>query len=951
METLQDLIEEAKLRTTWWAVSIVIVALFLSHTSQSMWMNVPVAILLVSGVHIVIREVEFHWKIKKPNRQSYLAHLETKQLSVKDSRLTTLPPKPTWKKKIDSPVVEAAMDDFVNKLLQEFVVDSWYSGITPDKEAPQLLHAVLMDVLAEISARVKDINLVDLLTRDVVDLIGDHLEVFRKNQAAIGREVMVTLSSEERDERLKHHLMASKELHPALISSESEYKYLKRIMGALLSAVLRPREAQCSVVRCIACEILTCLVIEPAMRFACPGRINELIEAIFLANNTKEGKDAGGNQSTNVTGQSQTPRKEKSQDSPFMKNWSSGSQKNDTPKDQKEPASNPPGPMVSGPVQDETLNQPTSAWARVLEAATQRRTEVLHPENLENMWTRGRNYNKRSHKKTEGSRINENFNDQTQTIEQNLDGVLRDQSKTSKLSDLVDENNSNNVVGSKSKMEISNSVADLNIQNQVGGPIISEFYSANAGRDNDAKNINNVSDKVTRTERSVPKLSCRVLGAYFENPDSKSFAVYSIAVMNADNKTWFVERRYRNFDRLHRNLKDVPNYTLNLPPKRIFSSSTEDAFVYQRCIQLDKYLQDLLSIPNIFKQNEVWDFLSMTSKSYSFGRPATDVRPLAVNVDDAVSQFKGGLKRKVVGRYSPSECSSPVVRRNVSLKTDSGTKITTSYMANSFSDIEEGEKERLVNHEEKVGPAAKANEPILEKNDEQNRINPEVRSEILNLAATITSITKEDPLGVPAEWSPPNVSVPLLNLVDKIFQLNRRGWLRRQVFWISKQILQLMMEDAIDDWLVRQIHWLRKDNVVAQGIHLVKDILWPEGTFFLKVNAGQTDSSQSNEGSCRTPSGNRNNNKQGSFEEQLEAARRASDIKKMIFKGAPTTLVSLIGRKQYKRSAKDIYYFLQSAVCLKQLGYGVLELALLAVFPELQGIILNVHQKKKEQMV
>lgn len=35
---------------------------------------------------------------------------------------------------------------------------------------------------------------------------------------------MGTLSSEERDEKLKHHLMASKELHPALISPECEYK-------------------------------------------------------------------------------------------------------------------------------------------------------------------------------------------------------------------------------------------------------------------------------------------------------------------------------------------------------------------------------------------------------------------------------------------------------------------------------------------------------------------------------------------------------------------------------------------------------------------------------------------------------------------------------------------------------------------------------------------------------
>lgn len=130
-----------------------------------MWMNVPVAIALISGVHILLNEVQFRWKIKKPNNQSYLSHLEKKQLSINDSRLTTLPPPPKWKRKIDSPLVESAMEDFVNKILQEFVIDMWYSDITPDKEAPQLIHAIIMDVFGEISTRVKDINLVDLLTR------------------------------------------------------------------------------------------------------------------------------------------------------------------------------------------------------------------------------------------------------------------------------------------------------------------------------------------------------------------------------------------------------------------------------------------------------------------------------------------------------------------------------------------------------------------------------------------------------------------------------------------------------------------------------------------------------------------------------------------------------------------------------------------------------------------
>ncbi|CAA2990133.1 sorting nexin-14 [Olea europaea subsp. europaea] len=224
MESVQDLIEEAKLRTVWWALCIFAVSYLLTHTSKSMLMNAPIAILLVSGLRMLFNEVEFRWKVHDVRLQSYLSHLEKKQLSANDSRLATMPPPPKWKRDIDSPVVEAAMQDFIDKLLRDFVSDLWYSDITPDKEAPELIRAVIMDALGEVSGRVKEVNLVDLLTRDVVDLIGDHLDLFRKNQTSIGVDVMGILSSEERDERLKHHLLASKQLHPALISPESEYK-------------------------------------------------------------------------------------------------------------------------------------------------------------------------------------------------------------------------------------------------------------------------------------------------------------------------------------------------------------------------------------------------------------------------------------------------------------------------------------------------------------------------------------------------------------------------------------------------------------------------------------------------------------------------------------------------------------------------------------------------------
>ncbi|KAL3621192.1 hypothetical protein CASFOL_036104 [Castilleja foliolosa] len=1011
MDSIQDLIEEAKLRTVWWILCIFAVSYFLTHTSKSMLMNIPISILMISGLRMLSNEVEFRWKARNNRPMSYLSHLENKQLSVNDSRLTTRPPPPKWKRKIDSPVVEVAIEDFINKLLHDFVVDLWYSDITPDKEAPALIHDIVMDVLGEVTARVKELNLVDLLTRDVVDLVGAHLDLFRRNQAAIGVEVMGTLSCEERDERLKHHLMASKELHPALISPECEYKVLQRLMGGLIAVVLRPREAQCPLVRCIARELLTCLVMQPVMNFASPGYINELIEYIILAYNDEEFKDAT-DQSPNVDGrnrQQKTAPREHGQnsESDLRKNTPSNNQVTDLSLSQldykrKKLETDGSGDVLT--MQDETIQTGHAEWAKVFENRTQRRTEVLMPENLENMWTIGRNYKKKLEKKANvtGS-VNSPFATKNLVSEDKVSMQLPPRPQLDALSSSQELNKEvfpkgslgfpeleNTVVvsrESKNKLKRSNSTSDLRIQPNLddmlvskgNAPIINEYYSADVNKLN-VHSLSSSSDMVVRREGHSPKLRCRVVGAYFEKLGSNSFAVYSIAVTDADNSTWFVKRRYRNFERLHRHLKDIPNYTLHLPPKRIFSSSTEDAFVHQRCIQLDKYLQDLLSIANVAEQHEVWDFLSASSKNYSFGKSPSVMRTLAVNVDDAmddiVRQFKGvsdGLMWKVGGSPSSSFDQTSVTNKTLSWNAYDMNKLvlrqSTSESLNSLSDIDDGDKD-ATHSEQEVDAVTQANSwhsdyesnskgvpPRVVKHDEDgnNWDSEEMRSSRLKSelnsvsrfpepSLALSYVSQEDPTGVPPEWTPPNLSVPVLNLVDNVFQLNRRGWLRRQVFWISKQILQLVMEDAIDDWLVRQIQWLRREDVIATGIRWVQDVLWPDGTFFLRLRA----QNQLNdcEGSQQTKAA-----QSGSFEQQLEAARRASDVKKMIFNGAPTTLVSLIGHKQYRRCARDIYYFLQSTVCLKQLGYGILELVLISIFPELRDLVLDIHEKMRtEQM-
>ncbi|KAG4908827.1 hypothetical protein JHK87_054943 [Glycine soja] len=969
MDIIYDLIEEAKLRFLWWALCIFAISYFFTHTSKSMWMNLPMSILFVAALRILLNKVEFHWKVQPPRLQTYLSHLEKNQLPLNDERLSSSPPTPKWKKKIDSPVVEAALNDFIDLILKDFVINMWYADITPDMEFPELVRDLIMDAIAEVSARVKEINLVDLLTRDIVDLIGDHIDLFRRNQDAIGVDVMLTLSSEERDERLKFHLLNSKELHPALISPESEYKVLQRLMSGLLATVIRKREVQCPVIRSIAREIVTCLIVQPVMNLASPASqnflymlmkknkvsnvwyINELIESLLVfLNDECINWTGGGDHSTNTT---------------IHNHGHSG---------------------AAGGGHDNHAS--SSDWAQMLEAATQRRTEVLMPENLENMWARGRNYRRKQHKKTKvGFQDPSVKNPATDAIPEGKSslhyvssdplltagGTNRSESPPDHDKELSSEADPLDEVKDmkdfscnkyKDPFKRSRSASLVGIQTYKGGsPSSSDMVNG----------FQVVIDGIFWCASFIQFDCCllstctlQVLGAYFEKLGSTSFAVYSIAVTDGQEKTWFVRRRYRNFEQLHRHLKDIPNYVLHLPPKRIFSSSTEDAFVYQRCIQFDKYLQDLLSIANIAEQHEVWDFLSVSSKNYSFGKSSSMMRTLAVNVDDAVDdivrQFKGvsdGFIQKVVGSSSPStEGSSTSTSRNMSWNVDEMDKSISRQ--NTLECVLSSDNEEVPDNLEDVPPEV-CNEnksvgifstgcyiPIV-----FNFVSPYtygqysntfLHSKVLHSCAD----TREPWINLTFLflWTPPNVTVPILNLVDKVFQLKKRGWLRRQVFWISKQILQVVMEDAIDDWLLSEIHWLRKEETVALGIRWVQDTTGFVGGFcqWLVLIGGSACDQKSSATISESGGSSIPKSQSGSFEQQLEATRRASELKKLLFDGAPSALVSLIGQKQYKRCASDIYYFSQSSICVKQLAYAILELLLISIFPELRNVVISVHE-------
>lgn len=109
--------------------------------------------------------MDLRWRVRPVQKSAYLSSVAKRQLSTNDHRLSSFHSSTKWRRKVDSPLVAAAMESLIDKLLRDFVVDLWYSSITPDKEVPEIIRGLLLDVLGEVSRRVKEMNLVDLLTR------------------------------------------------------------------------------------------------------------------------------------------------------------------------------------------------------------------------------------------------------------------------------------------------------------------------------------------------------------------------------------------------------------------------------------------------------------------------------------------------------------------------------------------------------------------------------------------------------------------------------------------------------------------------------------------------------------------------------------------------------------------------------------------------------------------
>ncbi|GAB2293538.1 hypothetical protein Dimus_027745 [Dionaea muscipula] len=1117
--TFRDLVEEAKKRIVIFGICIVGLSYLMSLTSSSVWVNLPVAASLILFFRYLAMDIEMRRKAAIYNNKSNSGNVVAQNKTVGDPK--SVIKKPNWRRKVNSPVVEDAIDKFTRHLISEWVTDLWYSRLTPDKEGPDKLAQIINGAIGEISDRMRSINLIDLLTRDVIHLVCNHLELFRACQAKIEKEKLGSLTFEQRDLELRLILAAENKLHPALFSAESEHKVLQHLMDGLISLTFRPEDLQCSFFHHLTRELLACAVLRPVLNLASPRFINERIEALVIsvrnsnrgtatARDTSPPRQNGPNKISpdhfsrvldpSVTGvelvQLKNSQSKNIRDNPVGENENGKHLSKDPLLSTNTGSTRSWGPANSG-------LSPKGEWGDMLDYFSHRKTQALTPENFENMWTKGRRYRKkeaqiddqglqRSSAKTLNMANSSNLvleqkgkdsasylnlqkdrtsmdrvaslkggsvlsgsdaRARTQTP-YNLTGITsarppgssvhEDDEYSFMASEIESEssvhfssdgessatgldtpttkvwdgrnNRNTGVVHIRHPLESRDRKRSRRANKQhervpklqsagqvprVGGqkmPLWQEvertsFYSGD-GQDilnpskHDVKEddssdeydfditgrvhsgvgassspyseslaFSSKSTQSTFLGDSFFKLKCDVLGANIVKSSSKTFAVYSVSVTDANNNSWSIKRRFRHFEELHRRLKEFPEYNLHLPPKHFLSTGLDVTVILERCKLLDTYLKKLLQLPTISGSIEVWDFLSVDSQTYMFSSAFSIVETLSVDLDDkppenslticgiSVDPFK--FKREHV----ESENKESASRLN-SNSSSGGLKLDTKGAIIPPVRTPVGGYKKP---SEDSGTDSDSNAQDLAKTGKEKESQDLQQKRELSLDVAI------DP-SLPTEWVPPNLSAPILDLVDVIFQLQEGGWIRRKAFWVAKQLLQLGMGDALDDWLIEKIQVLRRGPTVASVIQRVEQILWPDGIFLTKhpkrrrpslpgnlsVPGSPSQSSPHLQQTDKISSPREDEIKKLDEQLRLEADRRAKFVYEIMIDNAPAAVVGLIGRKEYDHSAKDLYFFIQSAVCLRQLMLDLVELVLSAVLPELENTIKQLHEEKEK---
>ncbi|TVY33047.1 Structural protein [Lachnellula subtilissima] len=275
--------------------------------------------------------------------------------------------------------------------------------------------------------------------------------------------------------------------------------------------------------------------------------------------------------------------------------------------------------------------------------------------------------------------------------------------------------------------------------------------------------------------RSTIKIKSIVVG---KEEDGREYAIYVVEVQrNAGEQmpaaTWTVTRRYSEFHELHQRLRIKYPSVRNLDfPRRRMVMKLQSDFLHKRRMALEKYLREILLLPDVCRSRELRAFLSQSvigppSDGFYDREDKKDMMTRFYNtVTDGMEDLLGNIpvldQLSVAGQNLLSAATSQLVTMPTTISEDPLTVAEAEAELNAFEDRE---------------------------------LEPFVK--------------------------------PICDIFLEVFELNRgNNWLRgRAVVVVLHQLLGGTIERKVRD----NVKGFISEEAIIKYVNLLKDSMWPKG--------------------------------------------------------------------------------------------------------------------------
>ena len=470
------------------------------------------------------------------------------------------------------------------------------------------------------------------------------------------------------------------------------------------------------------------------------------------------------------------------------------------------------------------------------------------------------------------------------------------------------------------------------------------------------------------------KLTASVTEVNIVGKGTAAYAVYTICVKSCvsdgtDNieelsvpcgemeHEWVVARRFRNFEALHRRLVDAgwsSKSLPELPKKRYLLQSLEGSFVEARRRLLDNYLGALLGDDRFCDCRDISDFLDARKGAYD------PTKKSAWKVGSMGASWGGDNRSRTLIRrnsFDETSCSSSTqegsegVTETVSVLAQSFTQTMNKSAKDATSTVsralgrETGDelKPRIAGRRKAnpLYPLGTSTRPAHHRVASAGAIRgamPGDRASVGSGPRTTDEVT--DATNGYDESNNPDGSLsstqalmngPLLSLFEAIFHLQAKGFLRRTIVTVARQTLEFFVGSAVEDFVSSRMRTLRSPSTVTKAIDFIDRVLWPDGSWYQRSAQVDKDCPLNEEGADLAAA-------VAAAERERDESVRLRVRDAILASGSRGPLPGLLGTRNYTRAALDVLAAARSDLMMRQVGLLVMEAALEALFPELVAV-------------